>query len=228
MLPDTLSQLTILLVLVMPGIVYAATRRWLRGPDPEDRDFSVRVLRAISVGFALDAVYLALLGPRLADLARKERVAPVSLDGLLAHPRRVAVAALVLLVAIPWLLGCATRLQLGPQDQNRNRLHRRLQLRGRVHPTPSAWDHIAPKRGACFVRIRTEAETWVGGYLSEEAFLSTYPEPRDIFIDIEYTLDEHGAFGDPVPDSLGLYVPLSGGERVAWLAVPSDEAEETP
>lgn len=222
MVPSTLGQLTILLVLVLPGIVYSATRRWLRGPDPEDREFSVRVMRAMAVSIALDATYVLLLGDRLLALARRSHAATPSWQEVLEHPRKSAGAALILLVVIPWMLGLATRLERAQPDRETGIPANwwAVQFRQRIHPTPSGWDRIAPKRGQCWVRIYTDDGHWVGGYLSGEAYVSTYPEPRDIFIDIEYLVSDEGVLVGPVPGSLGLFVPLSGKERVAWLTHP--------
>jgi len=53
--------------------------------------------------------------------------------------------------------------------------------------------------------------------VGDGAFVSTYPEPRDIFIDVEWRMAEDGSFTERIENSLGLFVPLSGKERVAWL-----------
>lgn len=110
MVPSSLGQVVILLLLVLPGIVYAATRRWLRGPDAEDREFSVRVLRAIAVSVSLDATYLLVLGDEVTRLGRARGSASITVQGFLSHPRPTALAVLLLIVAVPWALGCATRL----------------------------------------------------------------------------------------------------------------------
>ncbi|MEU7769442.1 hypothetical protein AB0B25_30760 [Nocardia sp. NPDC049190] len=43
---------------------------------------------------------------------------------------------------------------------------------------------------------------------------STYPEPRDIFILVPYRFDDDGAFVAQIPYARGLFVPLTGKERV--------------
>lgn len=52
-LPQTVVQIGFVLLLVVPGVVFTAVRRRLRGPTPEDQEFSVRLVNA-----AADAVRL--------------------------------------------------------------------------------------------------------------------------------------------------------------------------
>jgi hypothetical protein len=70
--PGTLFQLAVLLLLVMPGVVFAAVRSRLRGPTPDDRDTGVRVLRAMMVSAALDTIYAFALGPHFVSLANDD------------------------------------------------------------------------------------------------------------------------------------------------------------
>jgi hypothetical protein len=97
------------------------------------------------------------------------------------------------------------------------------------HPAPTAWDQTARDRGAAYVRVFTDDGHWVGGFLGEGSFFSTYPEPRDLFIAIEWRLDGTGEFLEPIPNSLGVYVPLTGKERVTWInPAEEDEGERVP
>ena len=208
--PGSVFQLAAVLLLVVPGIVYAAVRRRLTGPLPDDKDFSVRLVRAVAISAVLDLVYALVAGPRILEIASRPPEVPGGPSGQLVHPRSAAALALVLLVVVPTVLGALAQIRL--------RLSRcPLGLAPVHHPVPTAWDRAAPNRGNCFVRVFTSDGHWVGGWVGPEAYVSTYPEPRDIFISVEWALDDDGAFLHAVPDSLGLFVPLSGSERVAWV-----------
>lgn len=65
MLPQTLFQLVAVLLLVVPGIVFTAVRRYLRGPGPDEKDFSVRLVHAIAASAIFDCIYLIAAGPPL-------------------------------------------------------------------------------------------------------------------------------------------------------------------
>jgi Family of unknown function (DUF6338) len=219
--PSTLFQAGALLLFVVPGIVYAAVRRRLTGPVPDDREFSVRLIRAIAVSVVLDIVYALLVAPQIIRIARQEAVKPGAPAGLAAEPRKTALLALLLLVVIPGGLALLMHVRL-------RRALWPLRLAPIYHPTPTSWDRAAPQRGGCFVRIFTEDGYWVGGRVGDQAFVSTYPEPRDIFIDVEWRMGKDGGFVERVENSLGLYVPLSGKERVAWVWHPPDPAPPEP
>jgi len=210
--PSSVFELLAVLLLVVPGIVYAAVRRRLIGPVPEDGDFSVRIARALVASLVLDLTYVIVAGDRLAEhLGIAERVGRVVLVDPSHNASSKAFLALLLLIVIPAVLALLSQLRI---------VGGRLSLQQLHHPAPTAWDRRATERGDCFVRIWTADGYWVGGLISDQGFISTYPEPRDIFIDVEYHMSADGAFGDPVEGSLGVYVPLASTERVAWLAKP--------
>lgn len=236
--PTTLFQLAAVLLLAVPGIVYTAVRRWLGGPTPEDQALSVRLTRAVGVSVILDLTYLLVAGPALVGLvtggAKTQRW-----TGVIEHPRLVAGVGLVLLVLIPAGLAGMAHLRLrrprwrptaddAPvpsalsawwQNTARPALMcwSPVRLLPRAHPEPTAWDRAARDRGGAFVRIYTEDGHWVGGFLGEGSYISTYPQPRDVFIAQEWRLTSTGRFIEPVANSLGVYVPLTGKERVTWI-----------
>lgn len=61
-IPETTHQIVALIVVVLPGIVYAAVRSATRGLSRHDRGISTRLLQATVVGVVLDSLYLLLLG----------------------------------------------------------------------------------------------------------------------------------------------------------------------
>lgn len=222
LIPTSVFQLAAVLLLAVPGIVYTAARRRLIGPTPEDQAFSVRLTRAVAVSVILDLIYLLALSPWLARLENQRRSNADILNGLAARPAVAAIVALLLLVIIPAGIALLGQLRMRRPPQ----LRRPLTLAPIYHPAPSAWDRVAPDRGRAFVRIFTEDGHWVGGWLGDHAYLSTYPQPRDIFIEVEWKMSSTGDFIGPVQDSLGVYVPLAGKERVAWIATPAQESDE--
>lgn len=243
--PTTVFQLAAVLLLVVPGIVYTAVRRRLGGPTPEDQALSVRLTRAVGISVVLDLAYGIIAGPWLVRVIVGDGPRG-SLAGLADRPRLAAAVALVLLVLLP--AGLAGLGQLRPKrpawwpgdpasarhswwrEKVSPALHRwspvtRLPV---YHPTPSAWDRAATDRGGAFVRVFTDDGYWVGGFLGDGSYISTYPQPRDLFIPVEWTMSKTGDFLEEVPDSLGVYVPLSGKERVAWINPPDQSVEEPP
>lgn len=212
LVPSTPIQLLLILLIFVPGIAYSAVRRRLHGPTPEDKDFSFRLANALFISIILDIAYIAAFGPHLLALAASFHNVS-DLDQVRPHLRALSAWAILLLILVPTCLAIASQVRL-------RRSWWPFTWIGTNVPIPSAWDFAAPRRGGCFVRIRTGDGYWVGGFIGQDAFASTYPEPKDIFIDVEWHLDGEGKFIRPVEDSYGIYVPLTGSERVAWVAAP--------
>jgi hypothetical protein len=224
-LPQTIVQVGFVLLMVVPGVVFTAVRRQLRGPTPEDKDFSVRLVNAIAASVIFAGTYLILFGPMLTEwISTSEGRSPTKF--VEAHPRRFGLIVLLLAVVVPALLGVAAHARLPKWKWLQtlgtwtlkwvNRI-----LRVRVSSSPSAWDDVAPNRADCFVRVFTGDGYWVGGYIpAGEGYVATYPHPRDIFIPQQWKMKADGAFEAAITGSLGIYIPLTGSERIEWIAPP--------
>ncbi len=76
-----------------------------------------------------------------------------------------------------------------------------------VKLTPNGWDWFFLTQGqGCWVIAETEKGRFVGGEFGTESFVSVAPHRKDIFIEREYYIDEDRSFGEPIPDSIGLWV----------------------
>jgi hypothetical protein len=62
---------------------------------------------------------------------------------------------------------------------------------------------------------------WVGGWLGLDAFTSMHPEPRDVFIDVQWQLDSAGRLLRPTGWAHGMYVNAADADVVEWLRKPS-------
>ncbi|MET8794847.1 DUF6338 family protein [Nocardia sp. NPDC004568] len=150
---------------------------------------------AISVGFsavttgtpsaAFGCVYAVLLGPWLLRFGAQDSQGAL---GYMRHPQLAAATVAVLAFVIP----------AGAAVLSFVRLHWGWPLATWVaepDAKPSAWDVSAPYFADCFVRIHTADNRWVGGYLPDgTAFVSTHPEPRDIFIPEPWQMGARASF----------------------------------
>lgn len=82
---------------------------------------------------------------------------------------------------------------------------------------PRAWDFAAPVRGEHFIRIETADGKFFGGWFSVNSFVSTYPEPHDIFVERQWKLDERGRFLHEVTGSNGLWYAVQPGDIIDWI-----------
>lgn len=210
-IPSSASQLFIALLFVIPGSVYQAVRQRLRGPAPDDLSFSNKLFRALGVSAALNAIYFALAGKHLLRLVVARHDKSPSWQGAEQHAVALGWLALLLLFAFPVLLGVGDYM----------RATRSLDLRGAVYnPIPRAWDYAFRDVEPCFVRILTTDGVWLGGWFGENSFISSYPEPREIFVEVAHEMNPDGQIGEAQPWSAGMYVRCDDVRAVEILRQP--------
>ncbi len=211
MIPSTGVGLLIAVLFVVPGSVYQFVRSRLRGPAPDDASATNRVLRALAVSAVLVTIYAATAGPHLVTLARDSRRAPTIDDQFLAHGRELALWALGLLFLVPAALAAL--------DYARLRAGWTFQLT--YDPTPRAWDYAFRDINPTYVRMLTTEGSWLGGWYGPNSFVSSYPEPREIYIEVAHLMNEDGSFGAEQPGSGGLYVRCDDIRAVEFIDPPA-------
>lgn len=203
--PGDVPQLLIFLIFVILGSVYQAVRSRLRGPTPDDQDVTNKLLRAIAFSAGLNALYAVFLGRWLLRFAER---AP-------ADPRLAGLVGFALMVGIPSLFAFTDAW----------RLRRGWTLRATYDPTPQAWDFMFKDRESCFVRVRTKEGQWVGGWFGPNSFASSYPEPKDLYIESAYLMQPDGSFGDRQTSTLGIYIRCTEVDIVEFVgAAPEEES----
>jgi hypothetical protein len=195
-IPGTAAQLLIALLFVVPGSVYQAARSRLRGPTADDVLPAARILRALAVSAFLDALYALFFGSTLVGLATDKGTALGRATGFAAHPRETGAFALLLLFVVPVVAAIAEY----------SVLRRGWRLPLTYDPTPRAWDFAFADIEPTYVRVLTVDGTWLGGWYGESSFVSSFPEPREMFIETAHLMEADGTIGPEQPGSNGLYV----------------------
>ena len=201
------------LALIVPGIVFIMVRSQFRGFREVDRTVGGRLLLAFVVSVVFDAAYLAIFGAAL--MTRLQSEAPVTPGEVTVVSWLFLLIAIVIPAVASWIVyGGGSWLR--PLHQAAAFLRARL-TNSRYESTPTAWDLATTTTQATWVRIRLEDGAWVGGRFGDNSYFSTYPEPRDIFIERQYDLSEDGAFGEPTVGSAGVWVAVRDDYLVEWL-----------
>jgi len=92
-------------------------------------------------------------------------------------------------------------------------------------PIPTAWDFATQDvEPGSFVRILNADGTWIGGRVTAGAFFTGYPEPRDVFIDEAWSIDEQGEFGAALPGPTGQWVQCDGAVLMQISPPPTGKA----
>lgn len=218
-IPATPFHVGVFLVMVLPGIVYSAVRTPLTGQRGHDRDIADRILQALFVSTLLDVTYLSAYVLIHGDQATVMLADPRT--RVLEHLREVALGLLVLGIFVPAGLAFLIHGSLTWKPVSRRRGLRWLKLpngqRSTFQSTPTAWDKVAPNRGGRWVRVRMGEATWVGGWIGGNSYVSTYPEPHDLFIEDQHHINALGEFGERVENSAGVWISLPEGAIVEWI-----------
>lgn len=204
-----------LIVLALPGIVYAGIRRWLRGELHEDRNFGVALARGVVLSILFAISYLLI----------SDGSFPVELDAegnVIVHDWK-AMGLIVLVFFIGMPAGLALTI-----------LHRDIRwvafevrwLCWLRYPIPAsghetvatAWDFAVRKNQAAWVRICRGNKEWVGGWVTRGSYSTTYPDAPSIYIDQQFVMLEDGQIGEPLLGT-GVWVSIVETDVVSWQRV---------
>lgn len=206
MLPSTWVQVIVVVAVVAPGFTYQLERRRVTGPDPDEADVSIRILRAIMSSAILASLYAVVLGP----VVLRNLPDPFELSA--SNLRNLGLTVFVLVFLVPWLAARAA-FYLGTSSwwqRCRDVLSawstRILGTRKGWDPTPSAWDFAFSRAEPAFVRILTSEGLWIGGYWGAGSYASSFPDPRNIYLEIGYEMGGDGTFTGIVSAAEGVYV----------------------
>lgn len=211
MVPSTVQQLAVLLVMVLPGVIYQAVRERLRGPRPSEAQAESRLLRAVAASAVLDSLYAVVAGPWLVAL-----VGGGGLDDLATRTRRLGLAVLVLVVAVPAAVAWAEARWRARREPARRR------------SAPTVWDHVFSRRSSCFVRIRLKDGAWVAGWYGSSSCAAVYPQDRDIFLQAQYAVLPDGRIGPRLEGTGGVYIPKDSIDLLGLLEPPRAAAVSRP
>ena len=220
-IPNTPFEILAVVALLLPGVVFAAVRTSMRGFLDQDRSISGRIIQALMISIILDAIYLVALGTWLQPyftLGSKLVIADPVLVGLLALGLAVlfpAFCAYVTYGQANWTKATSRWIRKIVVPLTKN-----IRPNTQYRSVPTAWDWIAGQQGDKWVRVLNAQGHWVGGWFSEKAYFSVYPEPRDLFIPFQWRMGSDGTFDQEVENSAGVWVSLENAQVVEWVDAP--------
>ncbi|MDO1482245.1 DUF6338 family protein [Rhodococcus ruber] len=202
------QALTVLLA-VIPGFVYQGVRRSYAGPSPEDRDLGVRLMRALAFSGLIGLIYLALLGTTLRDFVRQ----PID-DLSEGEIFSASLLAIVLVFVVPSAIALAHHGWSAKRNLPSTSWRDRFSM---YDPTPTAWDFATRNLEPGSVRILTNDGKWIGGIAGGGSFFTSYPDPREIFLEEAWELNENGEFVQAINGSAGVWVRCDDVQLVQFL-----------
>lgn len=214
-MPETWAQAAVVLTLVVPGFVYRASWQAVAGPDPARSDFGTRVLHAMVATALFAGTYAAVFGPAVAGYAREPGQALDDVRGL-------ALTFVALALGVPW---ASARIAFSVVTSRRyRRLVVRaltaLRIRAPHQAAPCPWDHAFGRVREGWVRVQFADGRWLGGWYGARSFASSHPDPRELFVEEAWVVDEDGAFTGRVHAPGGIVIACT--DAIAVDFSPSD------
>lgn len=231
------QQALVLVAVVVPGFVFQGVERRRLGPSPADRELTVRMLRALVASVVFLLLYLIALGNVLLNPVLHN-------DHRFDHPRLTALTVFVLVLAIPAAAGHTsasfkTRQQINQTTFRDTLVHHANTANGEMtwiqalfssdstySPVPTAWDFATGQMipAGSFIRVLIPDGTWLGGRAGGDAFFTGYPEPRDLWLDEAWQLDNDGAFQKALPGPTGMWIPCTDAVLLQVAPAITDES----
>jgi len=214
--PATGTALLILVAFVLPGFVTLLISE------------RTHVVKDTSGGFErlLLAVYYSVLTYAiLASAGWGLGVNREDIENAYRHEQSIGKLlgfGLLAVVVVPAFIATVGRLWV------RSRARRWLIERLRINPshqTPTAWDHFFEQGREAMVRATLSDGRVVGGYYGPGSFASYGEQARDLFISVQWELDEDAWFIKPAEASIGLWLAR---DSVVSLEVYAVKREEEP
>lgn len=219
-----------IIVLALPGFIYAAIRRWARGEQSDDRNVGLLFARGLAFTVSLCAVYFLVGGGALAGgLDFQTKSGQVSVTDV----RVVAGVVLLFFVIVPALAALVlVRDDLRWETPDRPewwpkwKWARVPHSRHNYISVPTSWDHgVRANTDGSWVKIRRDNKYWVGGWFTKGSHATTYPEPESIYIAEQYAMTEEGNFGEPIPGA-GVWLKVNPSDIVIWISSNETKLKE--
>jgi hypothetical protein len=207
-MPENFQAAWIASFFIVPGYVYLFFLEAAR--VRKRRDALLTVLESIAMSLVVWVLAWSVVGAGILGDATELAKGSLQIRHLLGP-----VAVLLLLPAI---LGGGFGLALRQWPD----LARVIGLR----PTlPRAWDHAFDGREVAFVRVTRSNGTYVAGIWGAGSLASPYPEPEDLYLEVQYEVDARGVIGLPIPGSAGVWIPAREVSVLELLTPGKDIAQ---
>ena len=219
-IPSSTFAVVAFIVLFVPGFVFAVVRIWLRGFRADDKGIDTRIAQSLVVSVIFDAIYLIFAYVRLGPLVNVtdktiEILDPVALGWTILIGAVLVPGLVAVLIYQPFRPRWRTPKERRPKRESKFPI--KLVRLWNYSSVPTAWDQAAADPTNRFIRVLLPDKRYVGGYYGGGSYVSTYPEPRDLFISNPYIMSDSGDYVEPLLGSMGLWLSIPDGAIVDWV-----------
>jgi hypothetical protein len=75
-----------------------------------------------------------------------------------------------------------------------------------IGPTKSAWDDFFSRRQSSYIIVTLKNGRKIGGKFARKSFASTYPIPKDLYIEEIWSLNESYGFEEKLEQTNGMLI----------------------
>lgn len=225
--PTTSFAVVALIVLAVPGIIYAGVRRWAGGEQPEDRSPGLLFVRGLIFAVVLTTAYALIFGGLLFDGLKS---GPTGDQIVVTRPRFVSAVVLVLYLLVPAIVAlflARKDIEWRAVTGDRFKWLKLPRSRHNYVTVPTSWDHSVRRNQNAWVKVKRSNGEWIGGWFTTGSHATTYPERPTIYINEQWEMSPHGTFRKPIPDT-GVWLAIGDADIVIWTKrgreVPSEKS----
>jgi hypothetical protein len=195
---ESLSDLSLILAVLVPGFVYnAVILKFVPLRQNNQKEFALlRFVTATALIFASCSWLIYLVQ-----------------YNILFDPRSLWKALAWFFIIFLWPTGIAVVHARIIQQDGLGGLYRFLRLRP-INPVPTGWDWIFGKLRPYFVIVTLNDGTQIPGYFGPSSLASSDPDHKDIFLEKVYTIPEGGGDWVEVERSAGIHID---GAQIAYI-----------
>jgi hypothetical protein len=198
--PETFSQIVLLVVFIIPGFILMRVKRVSYPPS----EYSAQ--STILDSLALSCVIHGLASPVW-------YWSYVSRVYLTCHVL-FGVQVFMILFAVPVLLGIL--FNVTSRTKGMRWLREFLYI---PHPDPTAWDHHFRKGRAYWVWLTFKSGQVMAGLFGPSSFASSFPHQQDLYVEKLLALDSRGKVIGWKGNSAGALIRMENLERVEFLDI---------
>ena len=175
------ATLGIFLFYIVPGVVATKVYRFLNPSDQQNyTDYAIELVTFSMFYFALFFWLLILINR--ADVR----------SNLVLYNVLIFLTSFV----IPALLG-----YIGSRLTKASWL--RKLVRTQRHPTPTGWDYVFQQPKSYWILFHLTSGKLIGGYYDHTGFVSSYPQPQEIYVSQFWRVSDDGKFLEKVDRTAG-------------------------
>jgi hypothetical protein len=229
--PTTVFQVAAVIVFLLPGLVYAVVRRARKGFRPDDLALDSRIAQALVISVLLDATYVTVAaGVSLVwNWSLFDTMFRLTADGVeVVGIGWVALTVIACCGLIPAALAFFIHLPYRARWKHSGEKGFPLKFDRtiRYSDVPTAWDRATSDPAYRMIRVLFPDGRWVGGFYGPGSYVSTFPQPRDLFISHQYFMTKRGQFRGPMPLTNGVWLRISDDHVVEFLEPSYTAAEQ--